>query len=56
MSSQKKSNKGKIFMIIIILLAIFVGTVLLLTNPRTPAITDSQGKKIPLRRGNKRGM
>ena len=34
-------------MIIIILLAVFIGIVLLLTYPRTPAITDSQGKKIP---------
>ena len=33
-------------MIIIILLAIFVGTVLLLTYPRTSVITDSQGEKI----------
>ena len=47
MNSQKKSNKVKIFMIIIVLLAVFIGTVLLLTYPRTPAITDSQGKNIP---------
>ena len=33
-------------MIIVILLAVFIGTVLLLTYPHTPAITDSQGKKI----------
>lgn len=36
-------------MIIVILLAIFIGIVLLLTYPRTPAITDSQGEKIPNR-------
>ena len=33
-------------MIIIILIAIFVGILLLLTYPRTPAITDSKGNKI----------
>ncbi len=33
-------------MIIVILLAAFIRIMLLLTYPRTPAITDSQGKKI----------
>jgi len=34
-------------MIIVILLVAFIGIVILLTYPRTPAITDSKGNKIP---------
>ena len=46
MNKRRKPKKWRVLVIILILLAIFVGTVLLLTYPRTPAITDSQGKKI----------
>lgn len=34
-------------MIIAILLIALIGIMMLLTYPRTPAITDSQGKTIP---------
>lgn len=47
MNNLGKPKKWRVLMIIVILLIALIGIMMLLTYPRTPAITYSQGKTIP---------